>query len=134
MVQESSSILMEQNMMANGKMIFDMDLEHIYIPMAINMKETGIMTFNKEWELITTRMETFIKVNGSRESQMEKEITFIEAVRQFTKEIGQMGKSKALENWSYRKIMVTLESGEITKNKAKDVIFIQMVRNMMGNG
>lgn len=54
MVQEYFNILMEQDMMENGRMIFVMDLGHIHTRMGTNMKATGIMTFNKGWGLITT--------------------------------------------------------------------------------
>ena len=98
MVQEFFNTSMEQNMMENGKMISDMDLEHTSILMAISIKEIGIMTFSKVWEPITIQMVTYTRVNGLKESQMVRETIFTKVARPSIKVTGLKAKRKVLEN------------------------------------
>ncbi len=98
MVMEFFNILMEQNMMASGNLISDMDMVLTFIQMETNMKEIGTMILKMVWVLITILMVIFIRVNGKVENLMVKEITSTRVERLFIRETGKMVKKKDLDN------------------------------------
>lgn len=109
-------------------------MELIIILIVINIKEIGLMIFNKEWAPIIIRMEIYIKDSGKMENPMDKEIISIKVAKLSIKETGKMEKNKDSVNWSYKIIMDIQVNGKIIKSKEKDHIFTQMAKNMMVNG
>ena len=98
MAMVSLFMLMELNIMDNGKKICVEDMEHIIILIMIDMKVIGMMIFKMVLEHIIIPMEIFTKENGLKENLMDKAIIFIMLVNEFIKAIGKMEKNKDLDN------------------------------------
>ena len=71
--EESFSIFLEIYMKVNGKMIKQMAMEFTYIIKAQqNMKDSGLMIFNREKDYKYMQMEISIKVNFLKVEDMER--------------------------------------------------------------
>ena len=71
-------------------LVFEMLEGHINIEMVAYMKVSGREDIKKVTECIITKMEIFMKVNGSKEINMDRENTYIKSLVKNIKEAGKM--------------------------------------------
>ena len=71
-------------------LVFEMVEGHINIEMVAYMKVSGREVIKKVMVCTTTKMEIFMKVNGNKEINMDRESTYTKRLEKDIKEAGKM--------------------------------------------